>query len=115
MIKEVEAAIQAQFRNLCISLYQATGAFNRKSFNQHGIWRASINLDIISRLDGTIALLYTIHHGNPLNVVTLQPIRHATEHTWPSKKLFLENPDQVLKQNHENLKKTKKKFLSYKI
>ena len=115
MIKEVEADIQAQFRNLCISLYQATGAFNRKSFNQHGIWRASINLDIISRLDGTIALLYTIHHGSPLNVSILQPTRHATEHIWASKKLFLENPDQVLKQNHENLKKTKKKFLSYKI
>jgi|DEB0MinimDraft_6_1074348.scaffolds.fasta_scaffold35080_3 hypothetical protein len=115
MIKEVEADIQAQFRNLCISLYQATGAFNRKSFNQHGIRRASINLDIVPRLDGTIALLYTIHHGSPLNVPMLQPTRHATEHTWPSKKLFIENPDQVLKQNHENLKKTKKKFLSYKI
>lgn len=114
MIKEVEAAIQAQFRNLCIDLYQATGAFNRKSFNQHGC-RAPINLDIISRLDGTIALLYTINHGNPLNAPMLQPTRHAAEHTWPSKKLFIENPDQVLKQNHKNLKKTKKKFLSYKI
>jgi len=114
MIKEVEPAIQAQFRNLCISLYQATGAFNKKTFNQHG-HRASIDLDITSRLDGTIALLYIVHHGNPLNVVPLQPTRHATEHIWASKKLFLENPDQVLKQNHENLKKTKKKFLSYKI